>query len=99
MNKRFTYSNLEEFKKSIEIHAQKNSINLNKETIDSIYKKNNNINKIQEVIESKSHEIFIEKRPNEIFNLIQLAKEYSDHEKIIFESMQAYLRSVINTLR
>ena len=99
MNKRFSYDNIEQFKKSIEMHAQKNSIEINKQTIEKIYIENKNFNNVKKAIESKTHEQFIEDNPNEIFNLIQLVKSNINREKIIFESMQAYLRSVINTLK
>ena len=42
--------------------------------------------------DNKNHELLIEKYPNKIFNFIIFLKDNNASEKIIFETMQAYLR-------
>jgi hypothetical protein len=93
MNKRFDYDNINTFKDSVRIYAKNNliKIDINKINFNQI-----NINQIIKAINLDLHEAYIEKNPNDIFNLISIAKDNANIDKIIFESMQAYLRSINN---
>ena len=99
MNKRFDYENINYFKTSILIYVKENSIDLEESEINKIYDKKNNIIEITNVLKLGSHEEYIKKNPNEIYNLITISNHNFYKDKIIFESMQAYLRTVINTLK
>ena len=99
MNKRFNYENINNFKISILSYVKKNSLNLKESEINNIYDKKDNIVDIINILKLDSHEEYIEKNPNEIYNLITIAILNPNKDKVIFESMQAYLRTAINTLK
>ena len=99
MNKRFNYENINNFKISILSYVKKNSLNLKESEINNIYDKKDNIIDIINILKLDSHEEYIEKNPNEIYNLITIAIHNPNKDKVIFESMQAYLRTAINTLK
>lgn len=91
-NKRFSYTSVDKFKKSIINHFNDDSNKFDKSKINNIEDKSQTLDHLDEIIVNNQHEEFISNNPNKIFNLIHhlLLNDYSD--QIIFESMQAYLR-------
>ena len=92
LNQRFEYSSATSFKKSIILHFnnETNQFNIEKlENFETIEPTKNDLSLFKENI---NHELLIEKYPNKIFNFIIYLKDNNASEKIIFETMQAYLR-------
>ena len=92
LNQRFEYSSATSFKKSIILHFnnETNQFNVEKlENFETIEPTKNDLSLFKENI---NHELLIEKYPNKIFNFIIYLKDNNASEKIIFETMQAYLR-------
>ena len=92
LNQRFEYSSVTSFKNSIKLHFNNDTnrfdiIQLNNvETLKFIK------NDLDLFKNNKNHELLIEKFPNKIYNFIIYLKDNNASEKIIFETMQAYLR-------
>ncbi len=92
LNQRFEYSSVTSFKNSIKLHFNNDTnrfdiIQLNNvETLKFIK------NDLDLFKNNKNHELLIEKFPNKIYNFIKYLKDNNASEKIIFETMQAYLR-------
>ena len=92
LNQRFEYSSATSFKKSIILHFnnETNQFNLEKlENFETLEPTKNDLSLFKENI---NHELLIEKFPNKIYNFIIYLKDNNASEKIIFETMQAYLR-------
>jgi hypothetical protein len=92
LNQRFEYSSATSFKKSIILHFnnETNQFNIEKlENFETIEPTKNDLSLFKENI---NHELLIEKFPNKIYNFIIYLKDNNASEKIIFETMQAYLR-------
>ena len=92
LNQRFEYSSVTSFKNSIKLHFNNDTnrfdiIQLNNvETLKFIK------NDLDLFKNNKNHELLIEKFPNKIYNFIKYLKDNNASEKIIFETMQSYLR-------
>tara|TARA_E500000178_G_C16836964_1_gene668750 strand:- start:7 stop:396 length:390 start_codon:yes stop_codon:yes gene_type:complete len=92
LNQRFEYSSVTSFKNSIKLHFNNDTnrfdiIQLNNvETLKFIK------NDLDLFKNNKNHELLIEKFPNKIYNFIIYLKDNNASEKIIFETMQSYLR-------
>ena len=92
LNQRFEYSSATSFKKSIILHFnnEPNQFNIEKlENFETIEPTKNDLSLFKE---NTNHELLIEKFPNKIYNFIIYLKDNNASEKIIFETMQAYLR-------
>ena len=91
-NKRFDYTSIDNFKKSLVEHFNDDLDRFDKSKVDEI--EINVVTNIDyvDIIKNNSHEKFITNNPNKIYIFINfiLLNEYSD--QIIFESMQSYLR-------
>ena len=91
-NKRFDYTSINNFKKSLVEHFNDDLDRFDKSKVDEI--EINEVTNIDyvDIIKNNSHEKFITNNPNKIYIFINfiLLNEYSD--QIIFESMQSYLR-------
>ena len=91
-NKRFDYTSINNFKKSLVEHFNDDLDRFDKSKVDEI--EINVVTNIDyvDIIKNNSHEKFITNNPNKIYIFINfiLLNEYSD--QIIFESMQSYLR-------
>tara|TARA_A100001011_G_C14242999_1_gene814147 strand:- start:250 stop:639 length:390 start_codon:yes stop_codon:yes gene_type:complete len=91
-NQRFEYSSAISFKKSIILHFnnETNRFDIKKlENLDTANSTKNDLNLFKENI---NHELLIEKFPNKIYKFIIYLKDNNTSEKIVFETMQAYLR-------
>ena len=91
-NKRFDYTSIDNFKKSLVEHFNDDLDRFDKSKVEEI-----EINVVTyidyvDIIKNNSHEKFITNNPNKIYIFINfiLLNEYSD--QIVFESMQSYLR-------
>ena len=91
-NKRFDYTSIDNFKKSLVEHFNDDLDRFDKSKVDEI--EINEVTNIDyvDIIKNNSHEKFITNNPNKIYIFINfiLLNEYSD--QIIFETMQSYLR-------
>ena len=91
-NKRFDYTSINNFKKSLVEHFNDDLDRFDKSKVDEIeINVVTNIDYVS-IIKNNSHEKFINNNPNKIYIFINfiLLNEYSD--QIVFESMQSYLR-------
>ena len=91
-NKRFDYSSSENFKNSIISHFNNDTNQFDLIKLEDLEISKSTKNDLILFIESKNHEVLIEKFPNKIFNFILYLKENNASEKIVFESTQTYLR-------
>ena len=92
LNQRFEYSSAISFKKSIISHFnnETNRFDIKKlENFETVEPTNNDQSLFKENI---NHEQLIERFPNKIYNFLIYLKDNNASEKIIFETMQAYLR-------
>ena len=91
-NKRFDYTSIDNFKKSLVEHFNDDLERFDKSKVEEIeINVVTNIDYVS-IIKNNSHEKFINNNPNKIYIFINfiLLNEYSD--QIIFETMQSYLR-------
>ena len=91
-NKRFDYTSIDNFKKSLVEHFNDDLERFDKSKVEEIeINVVTNIDYVS-IIKNNSHEKFINNNPNKIYIFINfiLLNEYSD--QILFESMQSYLR-------
>lgn len=91
-NQRFEYSSAISFKNSIISHFnnETNRFDIKKlENLDTANSTKNDLNLFKENI---NHELLIEKFPNKIYKFIIYLKDNNTSGKIVFETMQAYLR-------
>ena len=92
LNKRFEYSSAKSFKNSIILHFNNDTNRFDRIELDSLETSKSTKNDLNLFKDNKNHELLIEKYPNKIFNFIIYLKNNNTSEKIIFETMQAYLR-------
>ncbi len=91
-NKRFDYTSIDNFKKSLVEHFNDDLNRFDKSKVEEIeINVETNIDYV-DIIKNNSHEKFITNNPNKIYIFVNfiLLNEYSD--QIVFESMQSYLR-------
>ena len=91
-NKRFDYTSIDNFKKSLVEHFNDDLERFDKSKVEEIeINVVTNIDYVS-IIKNNSHEKFINNNPNKIYIFINfiLLNEYSD--QILFECMQSYLR-------
>ena len=91
-NKRFDYTSIDNFKKSLVEHFNDDLNRFDKSKVEEIeINVETNIDYV-DIIKNNSHEKFITNHPNKIYIFVNfiLLNEYSD--QIVFESMQSYLR-------
>ena len=92
LNQRFEYSSATSFKKSIILHFNNETNQFNREKLENFETLEPTKNDLNLFKENIYHELLIEKFPNKIYNFIIYLKDNNASEKIIFETMQAYLR-------
>ena len=92
LNQRFEYSSVTSFKSSIILHFNNDTNRFDRIELDSLETSKSTKNDLNLFKENINHELLIEKYPNKIFNFIIYLKDNNASEKIIFETMQAYLR-------
>ena len=92
LNQRFEYSSATSFKNSIMLHFNNDTNRFDRKELDSLETSKSTKNDLNLFKDNKNHELLIEKYPNKIFNFIIYLKDNNASEKIIFETMQAYLR-------
>ncbi len=92
LNQRFEYSSATSFKNSIILHFNNDTNRFDRIELDSLETSKSTKNDLNLFKDNKNHELLIEKYPNKIFNFIIFLKDNNASEKIIFETMQAYLR-------
>ena len=90
-NKRFNYTSIEYFKSSIVNHFNNDINKFDKNKLEELEVSVLNKNDINLYLDN-NHEDLIEKYPSKIFKYILYLKDNKSSEKIIFESMQTYLR-------
>jgi len=91
-NQRFDYSSLIDFKSSIIIHFDNNTNRFDIKKLDNLEKSKLSKNDSILFKESKNHEQFVENHPDKIYKFILYLQDNDSSEKIIFESIQTYLR-------
>ena len=92
LNQRFEYSSATSFKKSIILHFNNETNQFNVEKLENFETLEPTKNDLSLFKENINHEPLIEKFPNKIYNFIIYLKDNNASEKVIFETMQAYLR-------
>jgi len=92
LNKRFEYSSEESFKNSIIYHFNNQPNQFDKKLLENLETLNSTNNDFILFKENIDHELLIEKFPNKVYNFLLYLKDNNASEKIIFETMQAYLR-------
>tara|TARA_B100001765_G_C19435609_1_gene307642 strand:+ start:371 stop:763 length:393 start_codon:yes stop_codon:yes gene_type:complete len=92
LNKRFNYEDLDKFKTSIKKHFNDNDMKLNLQKLNNINIIFSNNDYYKKVIENNNHEKYLENNPNDIYTIIIVIIDSDNNQKILFESMQAYLR-------
>ena len=92
LNQRFEYSSATSFKKSIILHFNNETNQFNVEKLENFETLEPTKNDLSLFKENINHEPLIEKFPNKIYNFIIYLKDNNASEKIIFETMQTYLR-------
>ena len=91
-NKRFNYTSIDSFKKSLVEHFNDDLNRFDKSKLEEIEKKFVTTTDYNDIIKNNSHEKFIANNPNKIFILINFILLDENADQIIFESMQSYLR-------
>ena len=91
-NKRFTYTSIDSFKKSIVEHFNDDLNKFNKSKLEEIENKLTFHTDFEDIIENNSHEIFVSNNPNKIYSFINFVLLNEKSDQIVFESMQSYLR-------
>ena len=92
LNQRFEYSSATSFKNSLILHFKNDTNQFDIKELDSLETSKSTKNDLNLFKDNKNHELLIEKYPNKIINFIIYLKDNNASEKIIFETMQAYLR-------
>tara|TARA_Y100001970_G_scaffold134473_1_gene165585 strand:+ start:4544 stop:4933 length:390 start_codon:yes stop_codon:yes gene_type:complete len=92
LNQRFEYSSAASFKNSIISHFHNETNQFDKKLLENLEILNSTNNDLILFRENIDHELLIEKFPNKIYNFLLYLKANNASEKIIFETMQAYLR-------
>ena len=91
-NKRFDYSSIDSFKKTLVEHFNDDLNRFDKSKIDEIENKFTTDTAYDDIIKNNSHEKFISNNPNKIYIFINFILLNENSDQIIFESMQSYLR-------
>ena len=91
-NKRFDYSSVISFKNSLSIHFNNDSEKFDLKELDNIETTKSSSDDLNLFKETSNHEQLVEMYPNKIYKFILYLNEYKFSEKIIFETMQSYLR-------
>lgn len=92
LNQRFEYSSATSFKNSIILHFNNDTNRFDIIKLDNVETLKFIKNDLDLFKNNKNHELLIEKFPNKIYNFIIYLKDNNASEKIIFETMQTYLR-------
>ncbi|MDC0216569.1 hypothetical protein OAJ70_00450 [Pelagibacteraceae bacterium] len=92
LNQRFEYSSVTSFKNSITLHFNNDTNRFDIIKLDNVETVKFIKNDLDLFKNNKNHEFLIEKFPNKIYNFIIYLKDNNASEKIIFETMQTYLR-------
>ena len=91
-NKRFDYSSIDSFKKTLVEHFNDDLNRFDKSKLDEIENKFITNTAYDDIIKNNSHEKFISNNPNKIYIFINFILLNKNSDQIIFESMQSYLR-------
>ena len=91
-NKRFDYSSIDSFKKTLVEHFNDDLNRFDKSKLDEIENKFITNTAYDDTIKNNSHEKFISNNPNKIYIFINFILLNKNSDQIIFESMQSYLR-------
>ena len=91
-NKRFVYTSIDNFKKSLVEHFNNDLNKFDKSKLEEIENKLVTHNYYENIIKNNSHEEFIFNNPNKIYTFVNFILLNEKSDKIIFESMQTYLR-------
>ena len=92
LNQRFEYSSATSFKNSIILHFNNDTNRFDRIELESLETSKSTKNDLNLFKDNKNHELLIEKFPNKTFKFIIFLNENKFSEKIIFETMQTYLR-------
>tara|TARA_B100000989_G_scaffold45190_1_gene28894 strand:+ start:38 stop:427 length:390 start_codon:yes stop_codon:yes gene_type:complete len=91
-NKRFDYTSIDNFKKSLVEHFNDDLERFDKSKVEEIeINVVTNIDYVS-IIKNNSHEKFINNNPNKIYIFINFILLNENSDQILFESMQSYLR-------
>ena len=93
-NQRFNYSSAVSFKASIINHFNNDTNRFDIKKLDNIEESKLTTFDLNSFKENKDHEQLIEKYPDKIYKFVLYLKDLNTSEKIIFETMQAYLRYI-----
>ena len=91
-NKRFDYTSLDNFKKSLVEHFNDDLNRFDKSKVEKIENKFDANIAYDDIIKNNSHEIFVSNNPNKIYSFINFILLNEKSDQIVFESMQSYLR-------
>ena len=91
-NKRFDYSSIDSFKKTLIEHFNDDLNRFDKSKLEEIENKFITNISYDDIIKNNSHEKFISNNPNKIYIFINFILLNKNSDQIIFESMQSYLR-------
>ena len=91
-NKRFDYSSIDSFKKTLIEHFNDDLNRFDKSKLEEIENKFITNTSYDDIIKNNSHEKFISNNPNKIYIFINFILLNENSDQIIFESMQSYLR-------
>ena len=91
-NKRFDYSSIDSFKKTLVEHFNDDLNRFDKSKLEEIENKFITNTTYDDIIKNNSHEKFISNNPNKIYIFINFILLNKNSDQIIFESMQSYLR-------
>lgn len=92
LNQRFEYSSAVSFKNSIISHFNNKTNQFDIKLLENLETQNSTHNDLGLFKENSNHELLVKKFPDKIYNFIIYLKDNNASEKIIFETMQAYLR-------
>ena len=92
LNQRFEYSSATSFKNSLILHFKNDTNRFDIKELDSLETSKSTKNDLDLFKNNKNHELLIENFPNKTFKFILYLNENNFSEKIIFETMQTYLR-------
>ncbi len=92
LNQRFEYSSATSFKNSLILHFKNDTNRFNIKELDSLETSKSTKNDLDLFKKNKNHELLIENFPNKTYKFILYLNENNFSEKIIFETMQTYLR-------
>lgn len=91
-NQRFDYSSVISFKDSLSIHFNNDSEKFDLKELDNIETTRSSSDDLNLFKETSNHEQLVEMYPNKVYKFILYLDDNNFSEKIIFETMQSYLR-------